>query len=57
MRPHAASRRIVRVSLETCKSFLVIFFKKEQKKKLLFEKSSKNSCLWGVRGFASARCN
>jgi hypothetical protein len=28
------------------KSFLVLFFKKEQKKGLLFEKRSKNFCTW-----------
>jgi len=28
------------------KSFLVLFFKKEQKKALLFEKRSKNFCYW-----------
>jgi hypothetical protein len=33
----------------TDKSFLVLFFKKEQKKKaLLFEKRSKNFCLFGM---------
>jgi len=50
--PH---RRRLPMSLETRKSFLVLFFKKEHKKKLLFEKRSKNFCLLGARGVASSR--
>jgi len=38
------------------KSFLVLSFKKEQKKALLFEKRSKNICSWvGWLGFAASR--
>jgi len=43
------------VSLETRKSFLVLFFKKEQKKNFFLKKEAKTFCRLGVCGLASAK--
>jgi hypothetical protein len=41
---HGGAHEAAQAQRQMNKSFLVLFFKKEQKKALLFEKRSKNFC-------------